>query len=111
MRLSEYSTRQLLWLAYDWVAENPYEADSKRLLRLIRDLSPITARNLSRRTRWLRAKDRDQILAGLIDAGLVVKEVLKTGGRPSLVLNAIDTKFCRDLAPSGTGGRDRSEKL
>ena len=87
IRISNHLTRRTLQAVAAHVSENDYERQSKRVLRLIA-AKPMTTRELSRSTRWLRRRDRDEILGALTDAGLIEKDIGQTGGRPVTVYQA-----------------------
>jgi hypothetical protein len=82
VRLGNYLTRRLLVGCGEHVSENDVEARAKRVLRLIPD-EGISSRNLSRRTQWLRSRERDEILRDLVGAGLVVQELRDGNRRPT----------------------------
>lgn len=85
IRLGNWLTRRLLRGCAEHVSENEVEAKAKRVLGMItRD--GVTARELSRRTQWLRSRERDEIVRDLIACGLVETETLTTGKRPKTVL-------------------------
>ena len=73
-RLSEYLTRRMIHLANRWVSENQQESHVKRLQRLIESHGQIEKSDLTRATQWLSRRDRDEIIATLIESGSIVVE-------------------------------------
>jgi hypothetical protein len=84
IRISNWLTRRMLRKAFEHVAENETESRSKKVLRLI--TSELTQTELTRRTQWLRRKERDEILAELQACGYIQIEQKETGGRPLSVI-------------------------
>jgi hypothetical protein len=81
--LSVYLTRSIIHLADTWIAENRQESTSKRVERLIPVDPGIGLAQLTRRTRWLTARERNEIIEGLKAAGIVRVDVAFEGtGRP-----------------------------
>lgn len=65
------------------LAENGYEADLKRVLRLI---TPGTGKNeITRKTQWLDRRRRQDILDNLIESGMIKAERIEGDGRASTV--------------------------
>lgn len=84
--LSEFLTRKMIFTAWDWVSENPYEANRKRVLREIRGAEKgLTKTELSRRTKFLQRKDREEIVQSLIETGEIRSVPEETGGAPKTV--------------------------
>lgn len=67
------------------VSENLTEANSKRMLALIRQAGGrgITKNTITRKTQWLDNRHRTPLLAGLLEAGLIAGIEESTGGRPA----------------------------
>jgi len=84
--LSEYLTRKLTYIGWEWISENPYEAKRKRVLREIR-ASPdgLTMSELYRRTKYLQKKERDEIIAHLAETDDIRLVRQSTGGKPRTV--------------------------
>ena len=76
-----WTTRSLIQRAADYIAHNEIEASVKRLLRAIPS-DGCTMNELTRRTQWMRSRDRQDALATLSDSGIVTFEQRGTGGRP-----------------------------
>lgn len=84
--LSVYLTRRLLWECSRHVAENAVEAVHKRVLRIIQDArNGISQRDLSRKTQWLKQRERDEVLKALVDCGDVRQRVEETDGRSRII--------------------------
>jgi hypothetical protein len=79
IKLANFLTRRLLLGCRENVAENAIEANAKRVLRIIG--TGITSSQLTRKTQWLRSRERNEILTDLIGCGLVVQERKTTRGR------------------------------
>lgn len=75
--LSNYITRHILQQAKDRVSESEWEAKRKKVLRAI-GYEGITRRELSRKTRFLKDRERREAIQELIDMGDVVIEVQST---------------------------------
>jgi len=85
-RLSAFLTRKMIFTAWEWVSENPYEANRKRVLREIRaSQDGLTKTELLRRTKYLQRKDRDEIVQSLIETGEIRPVTEETGGAPKTV--------------------------
>lgn len=90
--LSHYLSQRMEFLATDWVSENQHEAAVKRVHRDIKRAGRLglSLSEMLRDLRWLRNRDRDEILKQLVDSGLVICERQMTGGRPRLVYKATE---------------------
>lgn len=77
---SEYLTRRMIYLASCWVSENPHEGNLKRLLRTIEAAGPnkLDKSELSRATQWINRRERDDLIATLIESGSIVAEQVPT---------------------------------
>lgn len=80
IKVSNWLTRRMLRQAYDYVSENQVEDQKKRVLRILSDEMDRTT--LAKKTQWLRSKERNDILAELIDSGMVAMRHEDTPGRP-----------------------------
>lgn len=69
-------------LMYREVAENDTEAAHKRILKLIRDAgnSGMSSTQLAKACQSLKARDRNEYLTTLLEAGDIVEEVIKPNG-------------------------------
>lgn len=86
---SEFLTRKLLEIAEEHVSENQFQANQKRVARIISDAGPegISAARLARSLQWLKARDRHEILELLMEIGKVRLETITADnrGRPRTV--------------------------
>ncbi len=84
--LAKHLTARTVWLASRWLSENQFDAARLRLLRLIEaaGAAGITASDLCRASRALKAKDRDEILQALMMCGDVIAQREKTKGAPKM---------------------------
>lgn len=90
IRLSNWLTRRKVDLSQDNVAENQTESAAKRVYRIIKDAGQggISQRQLSRRTQWLKEKERMELVNGLVNSDLIYRDNVKTGKRDKTVLMA-----------------------
>ncbi len=82
--LANYSTRLVLQAARNVVAGSKYESSLKRVFMAIGD--GCTRRELTRRTQWLRSRERTEILADLQSSGAIKVEDEPTNGRPRMMI-------------------------
>ncbi len=80
VRIINWLTRKMIRQAFEHVSENDNEARSKKLMRLID--GEMTINELTRKSQWLRARERQEILADLEACGYITSERRDTGGRP-----------------------------
>lgn len=85
VRLNNWLTRRLLDRAGLHVAENVSEQNLLRILRLIQSKDEWTKSELTRASRWLKARDRNDILTALEEGEQITKKEISTGGCPRLV--------------------------
>lgn len=91
IRLNNWVTRKMLRQADRHVAGSEFEQSINKVRTLLRSrpgewlLSEIT-----RQTRWLRQKDRTEILLTLVMTGSVVQGERASGGRPAATFVAVD---------------------
>ena len=80
--LSDYLTRRMIYLAHQWVAESPFDAKRKRVLRIIVAAGPrgITRTALCRKTRAIPARERAEIIEALRACGDIEVVEETTGG-------------------------------
>jgi len=90
--LSNWVARRLIAQGAAHIAENAWDASVKRILRLIKDDGPLTQTELTRRTQWLKARDRDTVIQQLIESAQIEAEILETGGRPVTRYSALRLK-------------------
>ncbi len=90
--LSRYLTQRLVYLASQWVAENPFDAKRKRVLRMICEAGAagLTRSDLYSKTRAFTTRERSEVLEGLLLCGDVVELKEQTGGAPRVRYVAAD---------------------
>ena len=73
------------------LAENETERNNKRVLEIIRTAGPrgITKKHLYDKTRFLTKRDREDILATLIEAEEIGFTAQQTGGKPTITYRAL----------------------
>jgi len=74
----------MIFAASQWVSETPFEAKRKRVLRELRQAEGgrLTRTQLCRRIRHLASKERDEVIASLLETGEVRLEKDETSGAP-----------------------------
>jgi hypothetical protein len=78
---------KLIKNAEEHVADNEHEAAVKRVMSIIKAANGITKNELVRKTQFLKRRDRDEIIASLVEAESVRIENHNTvGGRPKTVI-------------------------
>ena len=85
IRLANWLTRRLLHGCKEHVAENQTEARKKRLLREI-GYGGITKTQLTRRTQYMTARERNEALNDLEQSGQIEVATIDTGKRPKSVV-------------------------
>lgn len=88
VRLNNWLTRRMLERSGAYVSENQVERDRLRVLRKIRERPEWSLSDLTHKTRWLRARDRSEILTDLIETGEIVVNAKESGGRPATLVRA-----------------------
>lgn len=90
IRLSNWLTRRKIGLAMDHVSENATEDASKRVYRMIKESGKkgLTKNELTRKTQWLKARDRDELLANLQACRTVVLGDVQTKTKTKTVFVA-----------------------
>jgi len=74
----------LMTQAERYVADSEAEATKKRVLEVVRKYGPMTGNELTRKTQFLRGRDRQEVLIDLLEAGLIsIQKLSSTGGRPT----------------------------
>ena len=91
VRLGNYLTRRLLFGCREHIAENDVERAAKRVLAAI-PTAGIRSHALSRKTQWLRGKERADILRDLEGCGLISATVETTGKRPAVVYKRLNKR-------------------
>lgn len=91
----EHLTKQLIHKSQDHIAENEQETKTNRVLRIIKDAGAdgISKTKLTRKTQFLKARERDDILATLMDSMKIKGELpagnLTARGRTTMVYTAM----------------------
>ena len=85
IRLANWLTRRLLHGCKEHVAENRTEARKKRLLREI-GYGGITKTQLTRRTQYMTARERNEALSDLEQSGQIEVATTETGKRPKSIV-------------------------
>jgi hypothetical protein len=79
--ISNVITREILQKSFDRVSENDWESKKKRLLRVIE--KTISASELTRKTQWLKRRERQELLSELLEVGeIAATEQPGTGKKP-----------------------------
>jgi hypothetical protein len=87
--LAEFLTRKMLAIAEAWIAETPFQARRKRLLRtLAASPAGLTKSQLTRAMQHLTNRERTEILDSLLEGGEIRQEVIHTNTRPRTVFVA-----------------------
>lgn len=78
--MSEFLTRKIIYFANQWVGENAYQRTKQRVMRTIGSCRDgISASELGARTRYLRPKERDELLEDLRSSLQIVIESSEFG--------------------------------
>jgi hypothetical protein len=86
--VSNWITRTIQKRVFDHVSENDQEERTKRVLRLLE--RPLTKSEITRKTQWLKRRERDEIIETLVEAGLVGFQTdEETGGRSKTTFKRI----------------------
>jgi hypothetical protein len=91
IKLSNWLTRRMLVKAGLHVAKNETESSRKKMLQVVME-SPegkIRLNELSRRTQWLKRRERSEYLDELREMGLVSIETETTAGRPATWVRSV----------------------
>jgi hypothetical protein len=88
IKLANYLTRRLLAGCAENVSENDTEAKSKRVLSII-SFEGITSSELSRKTQWLRSRERSEIVADLMTMGMIGMSTIPTVTKTKTVLRRL----------------------
>ena len=79
IKLSNWLTRRLLNQAGLYVAENQHQDNLNRILRLIPDWTRQEC--IGAKVRWMKARDRNELIASAIIDGLIEQRSVDTSGR------------------------------
>ena len=89
IRLSNWMTRRILFMADEYTSSNDVEDRAKRFLRTIPSREGITRSQLTRRTQWLRRREREELLSELIEARLVKVWTDDDGRKPKQMIRRL----------------------
>jgi len=88
--VADYLTRRMLFVAHEWIAEGQFDAQQKRVLRIIRRVGGRIGRSdLCRRTQWLKQRERQEVVDNLIETGQLNVVVTPTATR-----SRVDYELC-----------------
>ena len=99
-RLVEHCIGTLMREADQRVSDNSTEANHKRLLAIIRDGGRLSRSDVTRRSQFLSRREREEILASLIEGGLIVAEQQASATKPATLYRAT----AASKTPSFKGG-------
>ena len=89
IKLSNWLTRRLLGQAGIYVAENQHQDNLNRILRLLADWTSVDA--IGQKVRWMRARDRNELISAAIIDGLIETRTVDTTGRPRTEWRSLDS--------------------
>jgi hypothetical protein len=81
-------TRRMVAMIFSNVADSEHHRRVQRLSRIIKDAGIISMADLSRKTQWLPLRDRQAMVAQLLEAGLLLDVFRESKTRPSRGLTA-----------------------
>lgn len=78
--LARFTAQRAVEICHEWISSNATEATSQRLLRVVREHGKegLSRSSLTRKTQWLKKRERSEIIEGLAEAGLV--QIGQVGG-------------------------------
>lgn len=77
--LAEYLTRRMLFVAHEWVADGQFDAQQKRVLRVVRRAGgKISRSELCRKTQWLKQRERQEVIDNMLETGQLRHEIVGT---------------------------------
>jgi hypothetical protein len=86
--LNNYLTRRMLRQAGVYVSESTFEAEQLKVLRKLQTRAEWTQNEVTRATRWLKPRDRQEILQALVESGDLIAEDRETAGRPVRIFHS-----------------------
>lgn len=88
--LARHCAEQTIREVIEQVSENETESIQKRALKMLRDAGPsgMSRTAFCRKTPFLDLRQREALLRGMQDAGLISQDVRPSGGRPLIWLHA-----------------------
>ena len=88
--LNNYLTRRMLRQAGVYVSESLFEADQLKVLRKLQTRAEWTQTDITKAMRWLKGRERIEILQLLVDSGEIEVEDRETGGRPVRIFRVVN---------------------
>jgi hypothetical protein len=86
--LNNYLTRRMLKQAGVYVSESIFETVQLKVMRVIMRREEWTQSELTRATRFLKPRERTEVLQTLVESGEIEVEDRETGGRPVRIFRA-----------------------
>lgn len=102
-----YTTRRMVWECCRYVSQNENEAKVKKVIRLFEAAGSkgMTKSEFTNQTWWLRDKrERDELLATLLEGGVLSSHSEETGTRPKTVLRIARPGGYSESSESSPGG-------
>jgi len=86
-----YTTKRMLWLASEWVAENPFDAKQKTIIRMIREVGGTMSKWVfNRRTKAMTARERLELVESMKSSGLLKEEISENlKGRKGMIYKLV----------------------
>ena len=89
IKLNNWLTRRMLRQAGIHVADNQTEREVLRLKKILSEKKTWRLNELSRRTQWLKSRDRADLLKTLQQSGEIISEEIQGKGRPATVYTVV----------------------
>jgi hypothetical protein len=86
--LNNYLTRRMLKQAGVYVSESIFETVQLKVMRVVMRREEWTQSELTRATRFLKPRERTEVLQTLVESGEIEVEDRETGGRPVRIFRA-----------------------
>jgi hypothetical protein len=81
-----HQTRRMLFLTAQHFAENEQHASLNRVAAILREHGEMSRSQFTRKTQFLKRRERDELLCELVERGDAVIREATTGGRPQIVV-------------------------
>ncbi|TXH13012.1 MAG: DUF3987 domain-containing protein [Hyphomicrobiaceae bacterium] len=85
IKINNWVTRKLLHECEEQLADNETESNKKKILRIVGS-KQMTMNELTRKTQFLKSRDRQELLNDLAEGGDLIMQQFETGGRPKVML-------------------------
>jgi hypothetical protein len=83
VELSQFLTERMMHRASQYVSESQFDERQKRVLRIIADAGGVMTKwALGQKTRWLKKRDREELLENMIETNQIEVVITETGKRP-----------------------------